>query len=205
MEEFFKSELRTLKAKTGLNQYENLSAMADAQFQFHILISSMILACDEFPYIGENDKKRIIQEQILRDQDFTGLNSRVIWKWLNANKDHYWAVAQAKADPVQSTPVAFNKLPVALQEQINAFKISLMERGPKSVPQNVQEDMKKIKQEDEGRVEKVSYSKGYVPPTEEEILKRDLHLEYVRQNFDAISGKKKENWMPEEQWLELQK
>lgn len=202
MRDFFKSELKTLKAKTGLNQYENLSAMPDANFQFKILLDSMESACNEFPYIPDNDKKRIIQEQIVRDQDFTGLNSRVIWKWLNAKKDHYWEVYRMKQEPV-GPPVDFTELPQKLQDEIESFKMSLLNgSGLKSVPHVSEAEKSKIEREDSDRIKPKSYSKGYRPPTAEEIAEKELHLEYIKQNYDKF-GDKKECWLPENEWREL--
>lgn len=153
MREFFKSELKTLQVKTGLRQYENISAMPDAEFQFKILFDSMIAVCNEFSYIPDNDKKRIIQEQIIKDQDMTALNSRTIWKWFNANKDHYWAVAQAKKDPIKHTPVDFEALPDKLKQQIEEFKMSLVDSPLKTVPKVTAEELKAIEEEDRSRQE----------------------------------------------------
>lgn len=157
MRDFFKSELQTLKAKTGLNQFENMSAMPDKEKQFKILFDSLEMVCAEFQYIPDNDKKRIIQEQIIRDQDFTGLNSRVVWKWLNANKDHYWAIYQAKVEKqAQAQPVSFDQLPAHIQAEVNQFLASLASDGSgvKVVPSVSNEEIKAIQNEDKNRVEK---------------------------------------------------
>lgn len=41
----------------------------------------------------------------------------------------------------------------------------------------------------------------YTPPSKEEVLKRELHIQWVRENYDPISGKAKPNWISEEDWL----
>lgn len=185
MREFFKQELKTLKAKTGLNQYENIGAMPDAQFQFKILLDSMELACNEFNYIPDNDKKRIIQEQILRDQDFTGLNSRVIWKWLNMNKDHYWAVKVAKEEPT-----AFEPCP---PEKVDFYAKQLLENiakiGNVTTPQPREERFWQ------------TMSVGIKSTTsEEDMLKAEQHRQYLLENYELTTGKKLETWISEEQW-----
>lgn len=38
-----------------------------------------------------------------------------------------------------------------------------------------------------------------------ELRKRELHWDWIRNNFDPRTGDKLEHWMPEDQWIELQK
>lgn len=151
MRDFFKSELESLKAKTGLNQYENLSAMPDAPKQFKILFDSLEMVRAEFHYIPDDAVKQIVQEQIVREVDFTSLNSRVLWKWLNSRKDFYWAQYQSQVEKqAQTTPVPFEALPEALQKEIEAFKAKLLEGGGmKAVPPVTQAEIDAIKREDE--------------------------------------------------------
>jgi len=188
MREFFKQELKTLKAKTGLNQYENIGAMPDAQFQFKILLDSMELACAEFSYIPDNDKQRIIREQILRDQDFTGLNSRVIWKWLNLNKDHYWAVKVAKEEPT-----AFEPCP---PEKVDFYAKQLLENiakiGNVTTPQP--------REERYGQTVSVGIK---VSTSEQELAEKELHRRYLLENYEPNTGHKKDCWMEENEWREL--
>jgi len=191
MKDFFKSELRDLKAKTGLNQYQNISEMPDAQRQFSILLDSMVMVCKEFDYIPENDQKRIIQEQIVRDQDFTGLNSRVIWKWLNANKDHYWTIHQMKQEPTSheiAPPEVADRYAKQLLEAISKI-------GNVTTPQPREERFDKS----------VSVGANIPMPTKEDIEQKELHRQYLLQNYDPLTGKKKDCWIDEKEWLELMK
>jgi len=41
----------------------------------------------------------------------------------------------------------------------------------------------------------------YTPLPQEEIEKKQLHLEWIRENFDAITGKPKPDFIPESDWL----
>lgn len=41
----------------------------------------------------------------------------------------------------------------------------------------------------------------YTPPTAEQVRERELHLQYIRDNYDPITGKPKEGWIPESEWL----
>ncbi len=194
MRDFFKSELQTLKAKTGLNQYETFSNMPDAQRQITILLDSMVLACNEFPYIPDDDKKRIIQEQIVRDQDFTALNSRTIWKWLNANKDIYWAKANAKE---KDEPIVFEPLSEKTIQLIENFKKELQSENfkPNITQKDVEHEKERIKFEESRNAVK------YKTPSAEEIEARELHNEYCREMYDLYTGKPKDNWISESEWL----
>ncbi len=144
MKDFLKSELKTLKSKTGLNQYETFSAMPDAENQIRILLDSMVLACNEFPYIPDMDKCAIIQKMIIQDQDFTALNSRAIWKWLNLHKDIYWTKAHGKE---KDAPIVFEPLKPETEQMIKEWQASLMEDiTPKFAGLNL--TMEAIKEED---------------------------------------------------------
>ena len=204
MRDFFKEELKTLKAKTGLNQYENISSLPDAQFQFKILLDSLVLACNEFAYIPDADKKRIIQKSIMTSQDFTGLHSRVVWGWLNQNKEHYWAVEQAKQAANSQELITFDQLSPDLQKQINDFKMSLMNGSIKEVPEVSEAELKKIETEDAQRVNPKSYAKDYKQQTED-IEQRQLHFEWIKANFHPLTREKLPGYIDEEEWIKQNK
>lgn len=90
MRDFFKQELKTLHLKTGLQQYFKLQEMENWEKQFEILLNALEFACKEFPYIPDEAKQKIISDNIIKDQGYTSLNSRVVWGWLNGNKNVYW-------------------------------------------------------------------------------------------------------------------
>ncbi len=174
MREFFKQELKTLKAKTGLNQYENLSALPDAEFQFKILFDSLELACEDFKYIPDKDKERIIQKGIVTAENFTGLNSRVVWAWLNANKEHFWAVETAKQSATSEELKTFDELKPDLQAEIRAWQATLLiKEGLKPVPQVSQQEIDAMQIQDErSRGESLlkSYEPKPVPVYREKLL-----------------------------------
>lgn len=158
MRDFFKSELETLKAKTGLNQYENFSAMVDSEGksigakQIGILLDSMVLACNEFPYIPDMDKCTIIQKMIIQDQDFTALNSRSVWKWLNMHKDVYWGkIKTEEENPVEYPPLTEEEKK-ELEEELHRRKLAAMAERTKFPGLDL--TMKAIEKEDAERTEK---------------------------------------------------
>lgn len=205
MRDFLKSELQTLKAKTGLNQYETFSNMTDSEGksigaqQIKILIDSMVLACNEFAYIPDNDKKRIIQEQIIRDQDFTALNSRTIWKWLNGSKDIYWAKANAKE---KDQPIVFEPLSEETLTLIEKFKNDLKgDFKPNYTEQSVDAEIKQIVREDAEKEKKKAAK--HAGMTTEELILYDLHQQWIVECFDPITAKPNENWMEESDFIRL--
>ncbi len=146
MKDFLKSELKTLKAKTGLNQYETFSAMPDAERQITILLDSMVLACNEFPYIPDMDKCQIIQKMIVQDQDFTALNSRSVWKWLNMHKEVYWGKIKHEAEKEIEHPPLTEEEKKELAEELERRKQSALGERMKFAGLNL--TMEAIKEED---------------------------------------------------------
>jgi hypothetical protein len=96
MKEFFMKELDTLHLKTGLRQLENLMAKPDWQQDIDLLVDLMVQACNYPPFnlIGVDVKQRVIQQAIIEDKDFIGLNAKFVVRslntWWNHNKDRYY-------------------------------------------------------------------------------------------------------------------
>lgn len=148
MRDFFKSELETLKIKTNLNQYERLCELPNAKEEIKLLFDLLEKVCNEFPYIPEDQKKRIIQTGIYRDTDFTGLTPRIVWKWLNAESGKYFREDAHK--PIeQTTPVPYDELKPEIKIQVDEFiKMLSDESTVKSVPGVSQAEIDSIKLED---------------------------------------------------------
>lgn len=222
MREFFKSELETLYAKTQLRQYETLSAMtdpkgnSDGSRQVGIMLDTCTFVCDQYPYIPDEDKKKIVQTEMLRDPEFKGFNGQILHKWFNSKKDVYWAQYQHQVEKqAQSTPVPFDKLPAALQQEIEAFKAKLADSGMKPVPSVTKAEVEAIKREDEIRQEgQQAASLEYRAKSEEiyrkkmEVIKakgldkvdlRDLS-NFVVHGIDILARNKQE---AEEIWIEI--
>lgn len=188
MREFLKSELKTLKAKTGLNQLENLSALPDSQNQIKILLDSIMLVFDEFHFIPDNDKKRIIQENIIRDQEFQGLNSRVVWRWLNAQKDKYYKELAHRESESGEPPLTGEARDKAIAEWLQAVNklenaVTVKEDKYSEIRANWNPDKKK-----------------YTPLSDEEVLRRNAHIEYVKA-MQKLYGTDDTKWDDEFEWI----
>lgn len=44
--------------------------------------------------------------------------------------------------------------------------------------------------------------KPYPTSSAEEVIKHELHLQYIRENYDARTADKKPNWLPEKEWID---
>lgn len=188
MRDFLKSELKTLKAKTGLNQLENLSALPDSQNQIKILLDSIMLVFDEFHFIPDNDKKRIIQENIIRDQEFQGLNSRVVWRWLNAQKDKYYKELAHRESESGEPPLTGEARDKAIAEWLQA--VNKLQTAV-SVPQDKYSEIRANWNPDKLK---------YDPLTPEEYTTRIHHVEYIRA-MQKEFGTDDTKWDDELEWI----
>jgi hypothetical protein len=202
MRDFFKSELQTLKIKTGLNQYENLSALPDAEDQFKLLFDSLVMVCDGFPEIPDNHKKRIIQEQIYRDQDFNQLTPRVVWKWLDREKGKYFKELAHIPTESNAKPVTYDELSPEIKQGVDDLIKSLQmdNAGLKSVPQVSQAEIDAIKIEDLEHQEGIKALK-YPSTSKEDFQLNQRKIEWAKHHTDLQTGKLKPGSPSFEEWL----
>lgn len=204
MRDFFKSEFKTLKLKTGLNQYENLCALEDAENQIKLLLDMLVRVCDDFAYIPDNDKKRIIQEGIYRDTEFTQLVPRVVWKWLNAQSAKYFKEAAHIKPEKEAPPVAYDDLNPKLKSEVDDFIKSLLEPSKFNVPAITQHDLDVIKALDElSKGESTTESAKHLT-TPEQAKEKALKLEWARLHTDLYTGKVKDGSPSFSEWQSKQ-
>lgn len=182
MREFFKAELDSLKAKTGLNQLEHFTAMKDgagnsiAKEQITILIDSMVYVCSQFPEIPDNHKKTILQAAMFTDEHFTGLHAKWVVKTLNQVRGRYF-----KQEGHQKDENIYDKVNLTDEERnevdrvLNEFKASLV-GGVKSVPKMTSDEIKKegIERDDtlKGELDKLAPAPGY-----KTFIVRGIHVQ----------------------------
>lgn len=203
MRSFFKSELETLKIKTGLNQYENISALPDAEHQFKLLFDSLEDVCSQFPYIPDNDKKRIVQEQIYRDQDFNQLTPRVLWKWLEREKGKYFREAAHIPSESNAKAVTYEELTSETKQAVDQFIKALQSdnAGLKKVPVVTHEEIDSIKLEDLEQKEGKKAESTHYKTNPELVIMHEKKSEWMRLYHDILTGKKNENWISFEEYL----
>lgn len=207
MRTFFKTELKTLYAKTQLRQYETISAMPDAADQFKILLDSLEHVCRQFNYIPETAQQNIIRERILSDKDFIGLNAKVVYKWFMEVRDTYFKESAHIKEADTPNPVTYEELSPETKAKVDEFIRGLQSEsaGLKSVPHVTQKEIDDIKLEDmEQREGKRSISAGYQTNPEIALMKAKQH-EWRLECFDLITGKPNDKYFSFDEWLRIEK
>jgi F0F1-type ATP synthase membrane subunit b/b' len=162
MQEFFKSELKTLAIKTGLEQaeviYKNASTVQEAKAILdEVTLQWATCTCTSpFDKITPDVKKRIIQDQMIKDESFSkphyghvpGFNNRILWKWLN----NHWQIHGDKIEKKTEQAKPENIAPPEVADKyLNQLKQSLISVKPEYP--DLHRDIEKIKQEDKERQE----------------------------------------------------
>src|SRR5688500_12716663 len=85
MFEFFHEEFQTLRAKTGIRQFEQLNEQPDAAKAINDVIEFMCRECEKPPFhvVRPEIKQRVISRAIVEDQEFIGLNAKFVQRALN--------------------------------------------------------------------------------------------------------------------------
>lgn len=173
MREFFKQELKTLKAKTGLNQYETFSAMTDhdgkniGAEQITVLINAMAYTCDNFPEIPDDHKQEYIRAAMIRkDHDFTGLYATWVYAVLNAVRGKYFKQeAHQKKESIYDKILLTDEQRKEVDALLDNYKNEIAQ-GFSKVPKLTPDE---IKEEGQERPKKVVHQ----GPTKEEIEMQD--------------------------------
>lgn len=192
MQEFFKSELKTLSIKTGLEQAEAIYKGSETKEQAKEKISEATLewakcTCQNpFDRISTDAKKRIIQDQMIKDETFIkppygqmpGFNCRILWKWLN----HHWVVHGTTIENKIIEPESKDICPPEkVDEYIEQWKQSINGFQVKPEFTNLNQEIEQIKREDKERQE------GRKAITHKSNEEYHLH----RQRMDKAARKRK--------------
>ena len=89
MRDFFKQCLEDLEALTGNRQMYFFATDPDGNRKLTVCLDGMVLAAKDYPYIPEESQKKIIREQMVKDQNYEALNSRTVHKWLTQAANAY--------------------------------------------------------------------------------------------------------------------
>jgi hypothetical protein len=207
MKAFIEQCLRDQEAINGIRQLYYLETDTDGKRKLEITILGILKTCEQFPYIPEQAQQKIIREQMVKDQDYDALNSRTVWKWLNQNKDLWWAKSQ---EPVPEVKDA-GPLSPETEKLIRDWQVSLLNGIGKERPlfkERLADEMAKIKEEDKSRLEgkEIAKSESFKYQTDEAALRmQELRREYGVTCCDLHTGRP----LPDkpqtfELWLETQ-
>jgi len=195
MRDYFQQLLNNLETLTGMKQLERISQKANADNELNTLLDVLCKVSDLFPYIPDDAKKNIISDSVITDQEFIGLNAKIIYKWLNLRKDIYFKEIAHK-NSVEVEPVTGEKR----DEWLNIWQQTLAKMEDNFTVKPVT-NAEILREKFHGKDAKPT---NYKPISEEEVEKKRLHSEYLRENYDPISGNCLETWMPEDEWIKKQ-
>lgn len=191
MREFFLKLLQNIDKMAGLKQFEKMCAHPDYKTEINNLLDILCRVADQFPFIPDTDKQKIINDAVITDQEFIGLNARIVYKWLNTRKELYFTEMAHKETEEGAEPLTGEAREARLREWLEAVnKMEAQVTYRSDIYAKVREQWKPI----DGQVYKPTQ-------TAEDLQAHALHLEYIKQNYDAYTKLKLENWMPEEEWL----
>lgn len=197
MKEFFLNLLNNLDKLAGLRQIENIYAAHsdanEARKEINALLDVLVNMCAQFPYIPEVEQKRIINHCVITDPEFKNLNARIVYKWLSAQKDKYYK--ELAHIPTEPTAEPISKDDPRYEEYCKQWLAAL---APMQERINVtsKREVLILGHERQGPTD-------YTPLPEEEVLRREKHLRYLKSNYDSKTRAKLPEWMEENQWNEI--
>lgn len=172
MYDFFYDQLKTLKARTGFNQWDKLQESKDPVSEIDALIKFMIEVCNTPPFniVRQGVKQRVIARAVVEDQEFIGLNAKFVRKalnaWWNINGDRVLNTVNQKEisvyEPVELTKEQKEKIDVLA----NTYVARLLQGdGPKPVPKMKREEFEVVGKEWQSNLERkaVKYKDPHSP------------------------------------------
>ena len=149
MNEFLRQCFRDLEAITGIRQLYYFETDPDGERKLDVCIKGILITCGQLAYIPEEAQKKIIREQMVKDQDFDALNSRTVWKWLDKAKDVWWAKSQEPVAEVKE----LEPLSEETQKLIREWQMEMIGSKTVTFKERLNQEMDKIKAEDKSRFE----------------------------------------------------
>ena len=207
MYEFFHQEFQTLKAKTGIKQWEHLNEQPNAAKGIHEVIEFMCQECIKPPFhvVQPIIKQRVISRAIVEDIDFIGLNAKFVRRALNAwwtvNGDRVMEAMNQKESSAYSRVELTEAQKRKIDRIANKYVAEILQgEGPKMIPKIQPEAVKKEGAEWQSNLERKAVC--YPITTISQAHKHELHLEWCRCNFDKYTADKLPTWKPEQEWIE---
>lgn len=131
----------------------------------------------------------------LYDDKLLRLDGAIVTAWMRKYLEEKYAVVESKVIE-RKTEEKENKVDYA------AYAKRIKEKQEKeSVLKS--EALEKERNKQLQDLNYVENRKGYQPPSEAEIIKRELHLQWIKENIDPVTRKPKDNFMEEKEWLKI--
>ena len=191
MKQFFKTQLETLKDRTGLNQFEKLKEENDWKTKANQLIQFMVDECNRAPFdmVRDEVKQRVISQAIVDDQEFTGLNAKFVRRALNA----WWLVYGGKvleardqlAKEEKKQIPEYSGPPIDVDVLVKSYLQRLRQPNPNQVPELTKKEIEEEGQERPKAHIYRSTDRSYKKQIDEKVRKgREL---YFRENYPGAT------------------
>lgn len=186
MRDYFKNLLQNLDKLTGMKQYEKLCQAENPKEEIKTLLDILCRVCEQFPFIPDEAKKQIINDAVISDGDFIGLNAKFIAKSLNLKKEFYMNL---KDDVVIH--------PEALTGEAREKRLQEWLKEINGMPMLQKEDAF-------ARIKAIQPVDGQVyTPHHQNEYERQRHFDYIQDNFDSITGQKLPTSISEEEYNKI--
>jgi hypothetical protein len=121
-----------------------------------VCIDGMVIACKDYPFIPEEAQKKIIRDQMVKDQKYEALNSRTIHKWLTQASTAYMTHSQfTEADlmPRDENGNVTDPAPPEVAAEWEKKWLSSLAQVGTGLPttEQIMEDLKRVKRVETGR------------------------------------------------------
>lgn len=127
--------------------------------------------------------------------DLFRLDSPVIFSWMETYLDEKYAVIENKLATEKDDYFKPVKHEPSSTEWLKKWKSEIESIEIKKVAPMTERDIAKEGRETPKKV-------AYPTSSAEEVIKHELHLQYIRENYDARTADKKPNWLPEKEWID---
>jgi hypothetical protein len=118
-----------------MKQYEKLLQSSDYKGEINMLLDILCRVSNQFPFIPDEDKQRIISDAVIADSEFIGLNAKIIFKWLNLKKENYFREMAHRENQPSEPPLEGEAMHKRLDEWLQAIN-SCVHRKERSIQGN---------------------------------------------------------------------
>lgn len=206
MKEFFWNLLNNLDKMAGLKQLDKIYAAhgedkEGAKKEIKMLLDVLCNVSSQFQFISEVEQQKIITQSVI-SEDFPSLNGNTVYKWLARHKDKYFKESHhMQEDKPGAEPLTGEARQAKLKEWLAALANTEQMLIAKATDQELSIETRKQAGNLEWLRNRPKEVRSYRAPTRQELEARELHLQWIAENFDTRTGAKLPSWLPEEEWL----
>jgi len=186
MRDFFKDLLQNLDKLTGMKQYEKLCQTANPKEEIKTLLDILCRVTSQYDFIPDSAKKQIIQDAIISDPEFIGLNAKFVAKSLNMRSDFFRK---------QNEDITISEDALTGEERGRRIAewLQAVNKVESAMTQPCKDDFSFLKE-----IKPVDGQEYKSKTSLEDLLNHSRHVEYLKQNYDPGTGKPLPTWVSED-------